>query len=202
MADYLEVEAKLWVTALDPVISRLEAAGAALRYPRVLERNLRYEDVAGGLTPAGKLLRLRQDSRARLTYKGPALTPAVDGQQARFEAEVEVGDFDAMARILESLGYRVMMLYEKYRTTYELYGVEVVLDEMPFGAFVEVEGDPARIEQAIAALGLADCPRFQESYGQLFDHVRANLGLACRDLTFDCFAGIDVPLAAFRPPAG
>jgi adenylate cyclase class 2 len=202
MTQYLEVEAKLQVEALDAVVSRLEAAGAVLRHPRVLERNFRYEDAEATLTPAGKLLRLRQDSRVRLTYKGPPLGAQAEGQQSRFEAEVTVNDFATTALILESLGYRVMMIYEKYRTTYELSGTEVVLDEMPFGSFVEIEGEPDGIEQVIATLELGACARFQESYGQLFEHVRANLNLQFRDLTFANFAGIEVPPAAFRPPAG
>ncbi len=199
---YLEVEAKLWVGDLAPVLTRLEASDAALLHPRVLERNTRYEDAAGGLTPAGIVLRLRQDSAARLTYKGPAQTPLNAGVQARFEAEVTVSDYDTMAVILAQLGYRPYMTYEKYRTTYGLDGVEVLLDEMPFGHFVEVEGDPDRIEGVITRLGLAESPRFAESYAQLFDHVRTRLGLTFHDLTFANFAGISVPLAAFQPPEG
>lgn len=199
---YLEVEAKLWVADLAPVLARLEASGAARLHPRVLERNTRYEDAAGGLTPAGIVLRLRQDSAARLTYKGPAQAPLTAGVQARFEAEVTVSDYDTMAVILAQLGFRPYMTYEKYRTTYGLDGVEVLLDEMPFGYFVEIEGDPARIEGVIARLGLEDNPRFVESYAQLFDTVRAHLGLAFHDLTFANFAGISVPLVAFWPPEG
>ena len=197
---YLEVEAKLWVEDLAPVVARLAEAGATLVHPRVLERNTRYEDAAGSLTPAGIVLRLRQDSAARLTYKGRAQVPLTEGLQTRFEAEVTVSDFDAMAVILERLGFVRAMAYEKHRTTYSLDGVEVVLDEMPYGSFVEVEGEPARIEAVITRLGLAQNPRFAGSYAELFDYVRFHLGLDFQDLTFDNFAGITVPLAAFRPP--
>lgn len=197
---YLELEAKLWVADLAEIEARLQATGALLKLPRVLERNIRYENTRHDLTASGIVLRLRQDSRIRLTYKGPAEESPSAGLQSRFEAEVTVDDFDTMALILERLGYQPYMTYEKYRTTYMLAGAEVVLDEMPYGQFVEVEGNAAAIEAAITVLGLTDAMRFGASYGQLFDYVRANLGLTMRDLTFENFAGIDVPPQAFRPP--
>lgn len=201
-AAYLEVEAKLWVKNLELVESRLAALGAQSSHARQFERNVRYEDAARTLTPGGIVLRLRQDDRVRLTYKGLALERAREGQQARFEAEVTVNDFETMDLILKRLGFSPYMLYEKYRTTYKLNGVEIVLDEMPYGRFVEIEGDPDSIEQTIEALGLAECIRFKESYSRLFDYVRANLKLAFHDLTFENFAGLEVPLDAFCQPEG
>lgn len=198
VGSHLEVEAKLLVDDLAAVEARLVAQGAARQHPRVFERNIRYEDAAGSLTPNGIVLRLRQDSRARLTYKGPAAldTP---GLQSRFEAEVTVDDFDTMDLILRKLGFRFFMVYEKYRTTYSLEDTEIALDEMPFGQFVEVEGQPDRIERMLEVLGLAGCHRLDKSYAQLFDCVRANLGLSFTDLTFANFEGISVPPEAFSP---
>ncbi len=199
-ARYLEIEAKLLVPDLRPITGRLAYLGAVQRKPRVLERNIRYDDAAGSLIPAGVVLRLRQDSQNRLTYKEqPAEVVTSHLVATRFEAEVTVDDFDTMALILERLGYRPVMVYEKYRTTYDLGEVEVVLDEMPYGLFVEIEGPPESIEVAIEALGLTACPRFRESYAQLFDRVRARLGLTFTDLTFANFAGITVPPEAFAP---
>ncbi len=198
--DHLEIEAKLWVAGLEPVAAALTAHGAVLRHPRVLERNIRYDDAAGTFLADGIVLRLRQDSQVRLTYKSPAEPSPAGGVQTRFEAEVVVDDFARMDLILRRLGYRPLMVYEKYRTTYTLGEVEVVLDEMPYGHFVEIEGSPEAIERAIATLGLADCHRFAESYARLFDYVRANLGLTFTDLTFANFAGVNVPFEALLPP--
>jgi len=200
---YLEVEAKLWVDDFRPVEGRLARLGAITRHPRTFERNIRYEDGAGSLTPAGIVLRLRQDDRVRLTYKGhaesgPAL--AAQGLQARFEAEVTLDDFATMDLILRRLGFRPAMSYEKYRTTYDLHGVEILLDEMPYGQFVEVEGEPEAIQATLTALGLADNRRFQVSYAVLFEYVRAHLGLTFTDLTFANFEDIHVPVEAFSPP--
>lgn len=197
---YLETEAKLLVDDLARVESRLAVMRASLTRPRILERNIRYDDAGRGLIAAGVVLRLRQDDRAWLTYKSRPVQPAVAGIQTRFEAEVEVSDYSTMDLILQKLGYVPAMIYEKYRTTYEIHEVEVALDEMPYGSFVELEGPPEQIEAAIAALRLTNCTRFEDSYARLFDHVRANLGLTFTDLTFANFAGVRVPPEAFYPP--
>jgi adenylate cyclase class 2 len=204
---HLETEVKILVPDLDAVRRRLEAdPDAHLARPRVHEYNIRYEDAAGALTPAGIVLRLRRDApvgggaaRVRLTYKAPARQESA-GASTRLEYEVEVSDFEEMDVILRRLGYRPFWVYEKYRMTYTLAGAEVVLDETPFGAFVEAEGEPGAIEAALARLGLADGRRLLESYAVLFGYVKSNLGLPFDDLTFDNFRDISVPVSAFSPP--
>lgn len=199
MKPLTETEVKIAVVDLDSVRKRLEVAGAALRAPRVFERNIRYEDEAGSLTPNDIVLRLRQDTAARLTYKAP---PDVDAAlpanvRTRFEAEVTVSDFDTMDIILRRLGFRPHVIYEKFRTTYELGEAEVVLDEMPFGDFIEVEGPADAIERTLAALGLAGAPRILVSYMVLFERVKAALALDAHDLTFANFEGVTVPAELF-----
>lgn len=200
MTPYQETEVKLYVPDLAAVQARLEAQGAALTAPRVFERNVRYEDAAHSFASRGIVLRLRQDSRARLTYKDGGV--AHDGLISRFEAEVEVSDYDAMATILERLGYTPQFIYEKYRTTYTLDGAEIVLDELPCGSFVEIEGDKHTIEGVMKRLELTTAKRYAGSYAALFAQVRARLRLSFNDLTFDNFVGVSVPESAITDPNG
>ncbi len=195
---YTETEIKLYVPDLKAVEKRLHEQGAALSAARVWESNVRYENAANTLAASGIVVRLRQDSRARLTYKDSSRVE--NGITSRFEAEVEVSDFRTMQTILEKLGYHPHMTYEKYRTTYILKGAEVVLDELPYGNFVEIEGEVAAIEQVIQQLELVDARRFGGSYTTLFERVRRHLALSFSDLTFANFAGIEVPESAFLPP--
>lgn len=199
MSSLTETEVKIAVADLNVIRERLEAAGAALRAPRVFERNVRYEDAAGSLTPRDIVLRLRQDTVARVTYKAPPNEGMAQAAnvRTRFEAEVTVSDFDTMDIILRRLGFRPHVVYEKYRTTYQLDEAEVVLDEMPFGPFIEVEGTADAIERTLDRLGLADAPRILVSYLVLFDRVKGALKLDAHDLTFDNFAGVDVPPEVF-----
>src|SRR5688572_32449388 len=107
-----EVELKLYVRDLDAVRQRLEAAGSRLEHPRVYERNVRYDDDAHTLTAMGVVLRLRQDTRTRLTYKDGSEIAADTGVHSRFEAEIEVSDFDTMDTILSRLGFQPYWIYE------------------------------------------------------------------------------------------
>ncbi len=195
----LEIEVKLYIPDLSALVARLEAAQAKLVKPRLFERNLRYDNAERSLTRRDVVLRLREDDRVHLTFKGASVT-AASGIHARFEAEVEVSDFTQMDLILGQLGYAPYMVYEKYRTTYDLEGAEVVLDEMPFGQFVEIEGDVSAIENAMHKLDLHDAPRYPASYAALFDIVRKNLNLPFEDLTFENFKGITVEENDFIPP--
>lgn len=198
MTVFHETEVKLYMPDLDAIAHRLAALGADLTAPRVFERNVRYEDTASSLSDRGIVLRLRQDARAWLTYKEPL--PALLQEAAvshRFEAEVEVSDFAAMEMILTRLGFHPFMVYEKYRTTYTLDEAEIVLDEMPYGNFIEVEGTSAAIDDILRRLGLQDAPRLLTNYLRLFRHIRDRLNLPFTDLTFDHFAGITVPASLF-----
>lgn len=190
MADYIESEVKLYVRDLAGIEQRLNQAGATLKAARVYERNVRYENAAHSLTEAGIVIRLRQDTRIRLTYKDKKVVE--DGVTKRFEAEVEVNDFDAMEMILGKMGYEPNVVYEKYRTTYLLDGAEVVLDEMPYGHFVEIEGDKDTIERVIDVLDLKSAKRYHESYLELAARVQNKLGLQAADLTFANYARVHV----------
>lgn len=198
MAGQDEVELKLYVRDLAGVRRRLEGVGAMLESPRTYERNFRYDDAARSLSHNGDVLRLRQDARVRLTYKAGKGAVRNSDAVSRYEAEVEVGDFDTMHAILGRLGLFPYMIYEKYRTTYALDGAEVVLDEMPYGNFVEIEGDADTIDAVRQKLGLGDATAYRSGYTDLFERVRRKLKLKFTDLTFANFEQIDVPQSAFE----
>jgi adenylate cyclase class 2 len=186
-----EIEVKFYLSRPKDLEQKILAAGGKLKEPKVHEVNLRFDTPEGHLLRNGKLLRLRQDRRVRLTYKGPGSVDS--GARQRQELEVTVSDFDKTQAILEALGYRVSMMYEKYRTTYLLDDQEVVLDEMPYGHFAEIEGqDGKAIQKAAEKLGLDWNARNLDSYTVLFEHAKRNLGLQYRDLSFENFKGLSV----------
>ena len=186
-----EIEVKFCVRSLSALPVRLESLGARTAQPRVWERNLRFDTPGDDLRQAGRVLRLRQDEAAHLTYKGPGEVRG--GVQHRVEIEIVVDGFDQARAFLEALGYQVAMAYEKYRTTYALEGNLVTLDETPLGNFVEIEGTaPDSIARLAERLGLEWEARINDSYVALFDRARAALGLAFRDLAFDNFRGVEV----------
>lgn len=195
-AQHTETEAKFYTPDHAPILQALQAQGALCVAPRILERNMRYTDRDDSFLARGIVLRLRQDAKTRLTYKEGAQVQA--GIVTRTELEIDVSDFDTAHAILTALGYRAFMRYDKYRTTYSLDGVEVVLDELPYGNFTELEGEASAIERVAVALGLQGAPRHTLSYVALFERVKARLGMSADDLTFEAFAGVVVPPSAFE----
>ena len=189
-----EIEVKFYIADLPGVQKRLERLGARLVHARTHEINLRFDTPAGDLLRQYQVLRLRQDSQARLTYKGPAQT--LEGARARQEIEFTVSDFSSAQAFLQALGYQIVMMYEKYRTTYEMDGMEILLDEMPYGSFLEIEGpDPAGMHRFTLALQLDwECAAV-DSYTALFEKLRGRLGFTFRDLSFANLATLDVTAA-------
>lgn len=201
-----ELEVKFYLSRRKAMEKRLNQLGK-VSAARVHEVNLRFDTPDFSLTSSGRLLRLRQDSRVRVTYKGGGSVEG--GARLREELEFVVSDFEIARRLFEALGYRVYTMYEKYRTTFQLGKVEVTLDELPTGDFVEIEGpDSNSIREAADMLKLDWEMRILDSYTVLFERLRQALGLEFRDLSFENFKGISVNpmkmgiMIADQPPTG
>lgn len=186
-----ETEVKFYVRDLKRVEERVQALGARSVQARVYEVNLRYDLPDGSLRQGGKVLRLRLDERARLTFKGPSQRS--DGVLSRVEFETALDDFEAGKKILEALGYLPVATYEKYRSTYELGKLHIMLDELPYGDFVEIEGlDVPALQKASGELGLDFSAAIPASYLALFENLCQGLGLDPAQLTFAALEGLQI----------
>lgn len=172
-----EIEAKFYLSDLAAFRAHLAALPVAPLSDRCFERNLRFDTPDRRLSAAGQVLRLRQDQRVSLTYKQRTPSPST-----RVELEFEVSDIETASQLLQALGYQVVMMYEKYRQRLSYREVEIMLDELPFGNFVEVEAPSlAALSSACAELGLAWNRRVEDSYME----IHAALGSGRRDARFD-----------------
>lgn len=183
-----ETEVKFYVGNLAKIEARLIELGAHLVQERVHETNLRFDTPGRSLRKEGKVLRLRHDQTARMTFKSD--TTKNDGILSRKEIEFEVESFEAAQELIESLGYEVVLFYEKYRKTYDLNNLHIMLDELPYGDFVEIEGhSAASIREAAQRLGLNWNAAIPSSYGALFERVAKPRKLDTSKLTFEAFSG-------------
>jgi adenylate cyclase class 2 len=189
-----ETEAKFYVRELNRIKSQLEKLNAHLIQERVLETNIRFDLPGASLRAKGRVLRLRRDTEARLTYKSGSIKE--QGVLSREEIEFVVEDFEKAKRFLEALGYQKLVYYEKYRTTYELNKTHIMLDELPYGDFVEIEGETIDvIRMAAGQLNLNWKAAIGTSYSALFERVQRALKLSVQDLSFANFENIKVQIS-------
>ncbi len=191
----LEVEVKFLVDDLAIWRERLLGMGAVLHKARVYERNVRLDTADQALLKKWQLLRVRQDTAVRVTFKAPTVADVKSEAKVREELEMEVGDFDTAVLIFQRLGFAPVQVYEKYRETFQLGDVEVVLDEMPYGNFLELEGSESGIKTAVAHLGLDWDERHTTNYLAIMAQLKARYNLLFDDITFTNFADLSVSAA-------
>ncbi|MBI1967635.1 MAG: class IV adenylate cyclase [Gemmatimonadetes bacterium] len=153
-----ELEVKARVEDPDALARALAAAGAELTFQgEMIDR--RY-DRAGALEARDEVLRLRiyrpADGGAAygvLAWKGPV--SARGAYRHREELETRVADPDESIALLERLGFETALRIDRTITQYRLGGAVLRLERYPaMDTLLEVEGEPAAIERAIAATGL------------------------------------------------
>ncbi|MEW6671395.1 MAG: class IV adenylate cyclase [Thermodesulfobacteriota bacterium] len=186
----LEIEVKFYLEDYEALRNRILSMGAKSR-GRVFERNIRFETVDNRLIRQHSLLRLRRADKSTLTFKSEAENP---GRQFKIHKELEVGidDFDAMARILESLGFQPAQCYEKWRETLKLHNTCFCLDALPYGNFIEIEGTKSEIKQWAARIGLDWNKRILLNYLAMFEIIRIREKLAFSDITFLNFTNLNI----------
>lgn len=158
-----EKKYRLTTDERDQVLRRLRDAGAE-------DRGVKFEEntiYGGGSLERGRsVLRLRRvGEKALLTYKERYTRESAVKHQREDETEVE--DPAAMAAILDALGFKPVLVYEKRRRTWVLGETEVVIDELPFGLFMEVEGDEDAIVATEQTLGIDGLTAEHDTYPQL-----------------------------------
>jgi adenylate cyclase class 2 len=185
MNDRTEIEAKFFVDRLVDIREKVIDHGGRVLVPRGLERNFRFDDPKGELTASHQVLRLRVDHRATLTYKRS------QSPEVRNEIGFEIDDFQAAKAFLEALGYQVFFIYEKYRETFILGRVRVMLDELPYGCFVEIEGTTLTdVKDMAKTLGYSWEHRTRSTYHGFFESICKQYHLNFRDATFENFASL------------
>lgn len=148
----IEIEKKYRLTKKqrEEVLQRLPKIGAK-RKGEDFEVNTLY--TGGALDVTRSVLRLRRiGNRGVLTYKESL--PALRGMKLRREDETRIANPDAMELILKALGLAPALVYEKRRETWRLAQTEIVIDELPFGLFMEIEGSETNIREVESKLAI------------------------------------------------
>lgn len=141
----------------------LREAGAEY-ISRDLEENTIYSSDL--LREKGGVIRIRRTNTTnKLTFKKRIASDS--GVKQQIEHETEIGDADEVHAILNELGLSPILVYEKRRDTWKFRSVEVVIDELPFGLYMEIEGSLTAIKEAEMLLDIEDLETEHETYPRL-----------------------------------
>ena len=141
-----------------------------LRELGVVPREVEFEEniVYGGgrLDLGGCALRLRRvNNRATLTFK--QRFPSKSSIKYQQEEETIVANPDAAHAIISALGFRVGLVYEKRRVRWDVGKAALVIDELPFGLFMEIEASEREIKRVEKLLAAETLPPVMETYPSL-----------------------------------
>lgn len=153
-----ETEIKLIIKSPKEVAKKLQEAGA--QELGVLEQ----EDIIWDYAQEGKSFEDKKQSFRLRRQKGKDKEVAIltfkkasrldeSGIKTRKEYNVQLDSFDAMKSTLENVGFIKSLVVRKKRRVFKLGNLEITLDQLPFGNYLEIEGDEKEIKQALKKLG-------------------------------------------------
>ena len=173
----LECELKYLEADLTDLACRLRESGAETS-GRYFEANTVFDRPDRSLKRDGILLRLREKrGEAVLTVKRPPESPEPSALKIFEEIETGVGDADVVAEALGVLGFDPAFRYEKVREKWRYMDCVICLDRLPFGDFVEIEGDEPQVLACAAELGLNAACTTKATYHGLNIEYRLAKGL-------------------------
>lgn len=82
-----------------------------------------------------------------------------------------IGDLRDM---MKQLGFTREIIFEKKRKEIQKKDIVISCDQLPFGYFVEFEGEPSAIEHYIRVYNLMEQPRFTKSYLGLWEDYKTS----------------------------
>ena len=161
----IEIEKKYRLTKAqrEEILERLKEIDAEY-IGEDLEENILYR--GGILDEKRAVLRIRKiGEKAILTFKQRIQNDSDVKHQT--EHETSVSDPDEIENIVENLGFKKKLIYEKRRKTWRFRQVEIVVDQLPFGLFMEIEGSITAIAEAEMFLDIDDLAVEHKTYPSL-----------------------------------
>src|SRR4030042_2683213 len=103
----------------------------------------------------------------------------------REEHEKEINNIEWFRNFLKLLGYKKEIIFEKKREKKRIKnGVLICLDTLPFGEFIEIEGEKESIEKTIKELGLEKRERIANAYLRVWADYKKAHGITKKDCIF------------------
>ena len=105
----------------------------------------------------------------------------------REEMEIKIKEkenIETLREILKSLGFSKEIIFEKKRKNVFKDDIIISFDKLPFGFFVEFEGEPEIIDQYLNDFNLSNRPRITKAYLGLWEDYRKAHDIAEENCVF------------------
>jgi len=175
-----EVEIKFKINKPDLVRTILKNKKAKF-IGRAFERTTRCDTQNKILEKRGQFLRIRTGFKNTITFKRKVKNKEF---KEREEIELELSDPEKMRTILENLGFTKILIMEKYREKWHLDNVEIVIDKLPMGTFLEIEGKEKEIKEMVKTLGLNSKNGITKTYWDLWKEFSKREGIKNENIIF------------------
>jgi adenylate cyclase class 2 len=185
----IEIEVKFYIKNYEEIIKKVsEYAGNPVKSG--LEKNILFDKKDFSFRKNNKILRLRYyNNSSIITIKTPP-----DKKDPEFktlkETECTVDSIENMRFILKECGFINEQIYEKQREVFRTNKLEICIDRLPFGDFVELEGDRDKIRQAASFLNFNWENKILPSYRAIFEKIKQDYNLSFTDITFKNFENL------------
>jgi adenylate cyclase class 2 len=179
--NYIEKEIKIGVRNPKELLSLLSQKGAK-KVGEGFQRTTRMDTPRLDLEKRGTFLRVRTGGKDIVTLKKKIKTTGEVFE--RQELETEIKDPELLADIFANLGFTKRFIMEKYRLDYEYKGTKISLDELPFGMFIEIEGEPENIKNVADELNLDLSNKIVVTYWDLFEDYKKKMNQKGENIVF------------------
>ena len=166
-----EIEIKFKIEKKDDVRKKLLDLGGISKkpYKQTTYGFFSNDSIAKGIFP-----RIR-DEHGKIVLTVKVRSQKKTNYFERKEYSVEISNAEEGVDIMKSLGYGQIRVFKKVREEWDFKDVDVVLDELYFGIYMEIEGSKEKIEEMVKKLGFEDKERITKAYlGLEDDYLKLN----------------------------
>lgn len=133
-----------------------------------------FSNIQDGIFPRIKYTEAGEKKEVILTVKRKTKENANFFEREEMEVKMkEEENIENLRSILKSLGFSKEIIFEKKRKNVFKNDITISFDELPFGFFVELEGEPELINQFLDKLNLSDRPRITKAYLGLWEDYKS-----------------------------
>ncbi len=160
-----EIEIKFKIEKADNIRVKLLDIGGVLKksYKQTTYGFFSEDSIEKGIFP-----RIR-DEHGKTVFTVKVKTRNKTKYFERKEYSVEISSAEDGISIVKSMGYNQVRIFKKTREEWEFKNVEVFLDKLYFGTYIEIEGSKDNIEEMVKKLGFKNKKRIIKAYLGLED---------------------------------